>query len=105
MDVKDCYEALQEVIAAGLIDPDRVVVQGGSHGGIAPWPATHTALLATVLRQHRDHLPDIASSGSASCSCSRRVLLEQPKPACACCSYVRSLKPSAAGIAVTQRCM
>eukprot|EP00892_Ulva_mutabilis_P010450 jgi/Ulvmu1/7778/UM004_0007.1 len=33
MDVKDCYEALQEVVAAGLIDSSRVVVQGGSHGG------------------------------------------------------------------------
>lgn len=34
MDVKDCYAALQEAVSAGLVDPERVVVQGGSHGGM-----------------------------------------------------------------------
>lgn len=33
MDVRDCHAALQATIAAGLIDSDRVVVTGGSHGG------------------------------------------------------------------------
>lgn len=63
MDVKDCYEALQEVVVAGLIDPARVVVQGGSHGGMVfshrLWNIIHIhkSLALSVELIHRENAP------------------------------------------------